>query len=104
MFITFAVQVNQVDINKRPNQKQYDQNTDNITLNCTGNGNPQPTYVWLKKGLNDSILSNKSIYVIEDVIRNNSGVYICEVYNSIGDLNYRKSNSVEINIGEFAMA
>ncbi|CAC5385987.1 unnamed protein product [Mytilus coruscus] len=90
--------VNHLDINKQPNQNQYDQNTDNITLTCRGNGNPQPTYVWLKKGKHNTILSNKSVYVIENVIRNNSGVYICEVYNIIEGILYRKSHSVEIYI------
>ncbi|CAC5425223.1 unnamed protein product [Mytilus coruscus] len=91
-------QVNHVDINKQPNQKQYDTKTDSITLTCKGIGNPQPTYVWFKEGKYNSILSNKSFYVIENIIRNNSGVYICEVNNIIDDINYRKSNSVEINI------
>ncbi|CAC5425219.1 ALCAM [Mytilus coruscus] len=91
-------QVNHVDIIKQPNQQQYDQRTDNITLTCKGNGNPQPTYVWFENGKDNSTLSNKSVYIIENVIRNNSGVYICEVNNIIGDINYRKSNSVEIYI------
>ncbi|XP_071181376.1 uncharacterized protein [Mytilus edulis] len=91
-------QVNQVDITKHPNKKQYDQKTNNITLNCRGTGNPQPTYTWFKKGQNDSLLSNKSVYVITNVIRNRSGVYICEVYNSIDNINFRKAKSVEIHI------
>lgn len=103
MFIKFVVQVNLVDINKQPNQKQYDQKTNHITLNCTANGNPQPTYAWFKKGQNDSILSNKRVYVIQNVIRNNSGVYICKVNNSIDNINYSKSKSVEIHIGELTM-
>ncbi|CAG2229255.1 unnamed protein product [Mytilus edulis] len=93
-------QINHVDINKQPNLQQYDTKTDNITLSCKfkGIGNPQPSYVWFKEGKNNSILSNKSVYVIENVIRNNSGVYICEVYNIIDDIHYRKSNSVGIHI------
>ncbi|CAC5385986.1 unnamed protein product [Mytilus coruscus] len=71
IFIKIAVQINHVEINQLPNQKQYDQKTDNITLTCKGNGNPQPTYVWFK---DNNLLSNKSFYVIENVIRNNSGV------------------------------
>ncbi|CAC5386251.1 unnamed protein product [Mytilus coruscus] len=70
-----------------------------ITLTCKGNGNPEPTYIWFEEGKNNHILSNKSVYVIENVIGNQSGVYICEVYNIIEDVNYRKSNSVKIDIG-----
>lgn len=99
-FINIEDQVNQLDINKQPNQNQYDQKTENITLTCIGNGNPKATYVWFKKGQHSNILSNKSFYVIENVIRNNSGVYICEGYNIIEDILYRKYNSVEIYIGE----
>ncbi|CAG2232323.1 unnamed protein product [Mytilus edulis] len=93
-------QINHVDINKQPNLQQYDTKTDNITLSCKfkGIGNPQPSYVWFKEGKNNSILSNKSVYVIENVIRKNSGVYICEVYNIIDDIHYRKSNSMGIHI------
>ncbi|CAC5409408.1 unnamed protein product [Mytilus coruscus] len=72
--------------------------SDKITLTCKGNGNPEPQYEWFKKDNNNSILSEKSFYVIENVIQNNSGVYICEVYNIIDDVIYRKSNSVEIDI------
>lgn len=99
-FINIEAQINHLDINKQPNQNQYDQKIDNITLTCIGNGNPQATYVWFKKGHNSSILSNKSFYIIKNVIRNNSGVYICEGYNIIEDIIYRKSNSVDIYIGE----
>ncbi|VDH92683.1 cell adhesion molecule 3, partial [Mytilus galloprovincialis] len=91
-------QVNHLDITKQPNQKQYDTKTGNITLTCNGNGNPQPTYTWFKEGEYNTILSNQSFYVIENVIEDNSGVYICEVYNIIEDIRYRKSKSVEIYI------
>ncbi|CAC5411554.1 unnamed protein product [Mytilus coruscus] len=91
-------QVNHVNINKQPNQKQYGPKSDKITLTCEGNGNPEPHYAWFKREKNNSILSKKTFYVIDNVIQNNSGVYICEVYNIIDDVIYRKSNSVEIDI------
>lgn len=102
-FFQIEVPVNHLDITKQPNQKQYDTKTFNITLTCKGNGNPQPTYTWFKEGEYNTILSNQSFYVIENVIEDNSGVYICEVYNIIEDIRYRKSNSVEINIGELTI-
>ncbi|CAC5388973.1 ALCAM [Mytilus coruscus] len=76
-------QVNHVNISKQPDQKQYGQKSDKITLTCKGNGNPEPQYEWFKKENNNSILSKRSFYVIENIIQNNSGV---------------KSNSVEIDI------
>ncbi|VDH99907.1 Hypothetical predicted protein, partial [Mytilus galloprovincialis] len=94
----FAVPVGDVNINNQPNHKQYDRKTDNIILTCKASGNPEPRYKWFKENNNTTILSWTSLYVIEDVIRNNSGVYICEAYNSINDVNYTQKNSVEVNI------
>ncbi|CAC5386258.1 unnamed protein product [Mytilus coruscus] len=103
MFIetgSFDVQfpVKLVNINKQPNKKQYDRLMSNITLTCKGSGNPELTYVWFKKDNKKKILSRKNLYVIDDVIRNNSGLYICEAYNIIGNVEYRTNYSVEIDI------
>lgn len=65
--------------------KKNDSRTAQINLKCKGNENPKPTYTWFKEGSNNSILSSTSVYVIENVIRNNSGVYVWEVYNIIDD-------------------
>ncbi|CAG2250200.1 unnamed protein product [Mytilus edulis] len=96
--ISVKVQVRDVNIKNEPNQKQYDQKTDNITLTCKASGNPEPSYVWYKEDNKSSILSTTDLYVIEDVIRNNSGVYICQAYNIINNIRYNHSTSVEIDI------
>lgn len=103
ILITIAVQVNHVNISKQPNQKLYGPKSDKITLTCKGNANPEPHYEWFKKENNNTILSSKSFYVIDNVKQNKSGVYICEVYNIIDDVIYRQSNSVEIVIGELTI-
>ncbi|CAG2206803.1 unnamed protein product [Mytilus edulis] len=96
--ISVKVQVRDVHIKNEPNHKQYDQKTDNITLTCKANGNPEPSYKWFKENSNRIILSTNDLYIIEDVIRNNSGVYICQAYNTIDNIIYSHSTSVEIDI------
>ncbi|CAG2250201.1 unnamed protein product [Mytilus edulis] len=83
---------------KEPNEKQHDQKTDNITLTCKASGNPKPSYEWYKEDNKSSILSTTDLYVIEDVIRKNSGVYICQAYNIINNIRYNHTTSVEIDI------
>lgn len=87
ILIKITVQINHVIISNQPNRKQYGQKSDEMTLTCKGNGNPEPYYNWFKKQNSNIILSKKSFfYVIEHVIQNNSGMYICEVYNIIEDV------------------
>lgn len=73
--------------------------TDSITLTCKASGDPEPEYKWFKENNNETIISGTNLYVIEDVTRNNSGVYICEVHNIIDNVIYTNSNSVKIDIG-----
>lgn len=39
-------------------------------------------------------------YIIEYVVQNNSGAYICESYNTKDGIDSRTNNSVEIEIGK----
>ncbi|CAC5409412.1 unnamed protein product [Mytilus coruscus] len=96
--ILVKVPVRDVHIKNVPNEKQYDRKTDNITLTCKASGDPEPKYMWFKEDNKISILSWTNIYVIEDVIRNNSGLYICQAYNIINNIKYRHSSAVEIDI------
>lgn len=74
-----------------------------IALTCTGDGNPQPTYKWFRQENRRRILSSTNLYIIEDVVQNNSGVYICEVYNTIDEIEYNANFTVKIDIGELVM-
>ncbi|VDI17039.1 Hypothetical predicted protein [Mytilus galloprovincialis] len=85
-------------ITKQPNQEQYDKKTPLITLTCKGDGNPQPTYKWFRQENRRRILSSTNLYIIEDVVQNNSGVYICEVYNTIDEIEYNANSTVKIDI------
>lgn len=101
ILLKFAVPARDVHINKQPNHKQYDGKTDNITLTCKASGDPYPEYKWFKENNNKTIISGTNLYVIENVTRNNSGVYTCEAYNIINSVKYTQSNSMEINIGNY---
>lgn len=83
----------------QPNKTQYDRRTVKITLTCKGSGNPDPIYKWFKEE-NTSILARTSLYIIDDIHQNNSGIYICEAYNTIDDITYSANCSVNIGIGE----
>ncbi|CAC5411553.1 CADM3 [Mytilus coruscus] len=90
--------VRHINITKQPNKAQYDQKTLTINLTCKGDGNPEPTYKWFRQENTRSILSSTNLYIIEDVVQNSSGVYICEVYNTIDDIEYNTNYSVTIYI------
>lgn len=93
-----------INVNKQPNKKQYDGNTDLINLTCTAIGNPEPEYIWFKQDNRRTVLSRTNTYVIEDVNQNNSGIYICEAYNIIDNIIYKYSYAVPIDIGKLTFA
>ncbi|OPL33642.1 hypothetical protein AM593_08466, partial [Mytilus galloprovincialis] len=64
--------VRHITVTKQPNKAQYDQKTSTINLTCSGDGNPEPTYNWFRQENRSSILSWTNLYIIEDVIKNNS--------------------------------
>lgn len=99
-----AVQITHINVNKQPNQKQYDGNTDLINLTCAAIGNPEPEYIWFKQDNRRTVLSRTNTYVIEDFNRNNSGIYICEAYNRIDNIIYKYSYAVPIDIGKLTFA
>ncbi|CAC5411551.1 CADM3 [Mytilus coruscus] len=96
--LNISYPVRHIDITKQPNKAQYDQKTTTINLSCKGDGNPEPTYKWFRQEYTRSILSSTNLYIIEDVVKNNSDVYICVVYNTIDDIEYNANYSVEIYI------
>ncbi|CAC5411552.1 unnamed protein product [Mytilus coruscus] len=90
--------VRHINITKQPSKAQYNQKTTMINLTCKGDGNPELTYQWFRKENTRSILSSTNLYIIKDIVQNSSGVYICEVYNTIDDIEYNVKYSVEIDI------
>ncbi|CAG2199642.1 unnamed protein product [Mytilus edulis] len=98
--LNFHFGVRHVFINILPERQIFDTTINNITLMCNGDGNPKPTYTWYKRKNKNNILSTSNKYVINDVIQNNSGTYICEVYNFISGETYTASTSVKIAIIE----
>uniref|UniRef100_A0A3P8WJ90 Protein turtle homolog A-like n=1 Tax=Cynoglossus semilaevis TaxID=244447 RepID=A0A3P8WJ90_CYNSE len=65
---------------------------DSLTLSCGAHGNPRPTVVWHKD--NSPIQKHEKIKLLSgtlslaSVTRNTSGVYICHVSNSVGNLTH----------------
>ncbi|XP_076105873.1 uncharacterized protein LOC143074208 [Mytilus galloprovincialis] len=90
--------VRHVNITKQPNQAKYDKKTSTITLTCKGDGNPEPTYKWFRQENTRKMISSTNLFIIYDVIQNNSGGYICQAYNTIDNVEYNANNSVQIDI------
>ncbi|XP_071175400.1 cell adhesion molecule 3-like isoform X2 [Mytilus edulis] len=85
-------------ITTSPDQPSYIEGSDPITLTCWGAGNPIPKYTWYREA-NDTILSNTSSYVINDVIVENGGEYICVIENMVDGRLFNDSSAINIIIG-----
>ncbi|VDI44068.1 Hypothetical predicted protein, partial [Mytilus galloprovincialis] len=77
----------------KPNK--YDKKDCKIILTCKASGNPKPTY---KDDDTRCIIAVTNPYIIDYVVQNNSGLYICEAYNTTDGIIYKAINSVEIEI------
>ncbi|XP_071175399.1 cell adhesion molecule CEACAM1-like isoform X1 [Mytilus edulis] len=84
-------------ITTSPDQPSYIEGSDPITLTCWGAGNPIPKYTWYREA-NDTILSNTSSYVINDVIVENGGEYICVIENMVDGRLFNDSSAINIII------
>ncbi|XP_076109506.1 uncharacterized protein LOC143078528 [Mytilus galloprovincialis] len=84
-------------ITTSPDQPSYIEGSDPITLTCWGAGNPIPKYTWYREA-NDTILSNTSSYVINDVIVENGGEYICVIENMVDGRLFNDSSAFNIII------
>ncbi|XP_052062653.1 cell adhesion molecule 2-like [Mytilus californianus] len=96
--ISVLYSVRETVVTPNPDQPSYIEGSDPITLTCWGAGNPIPTYTWYKEA-NDTILSNTSAYVINDVTVENSGNYICVIENMVDGIMYNDSSDFNIIIG-----
>ena len=57
----------------------------NSTLECFGSGNPKPVIRWIKEGNERIVLSEKKELKLIQVTEEHSGIYICSVFNDLGD-------------------
>ena len=57
----------------------------NSTLECLGSGNPKPSIRWVKEGSERIVLSEKKELKLTQVTEEHSGIYICTVFNDLGD-------------------
>ncbi|XP_071133328.1 CD166 antigen-like [Mytilus edulis] len=90
--------VRMATINKHPDKADYFIGLDtSITLTCTSDGNPKPSYLWYKDKQTDAIGTNQ-ILTINDVNTTGSGVYTCFVSNTINDVIHTKRVQVLVNI------
>lgn len=52
----------------------------NVTFGCFASSHPGSQYTWF---FNNSWVANTSVYVIENVMLNNTGQYTCSAFNNI---------------------
>ena len=74
---------------------------DNVTFTCNATGNPSPTFRWTKNGSvltagsRISLSSGDKQFTITNVIRGDSGQYVCEATNDVTTV---QSNSATLNV------
>lgn len=83
---------------KYPNKTDYVVGLDtSISLNCTTDGNPKPSYLWYKDSQIEAISTSKTLS-ITDVTTTNSGIYTCIVRNTFYDSIYTKRVQIHVFI------
>ena len=74
---------------------------DNVTFTCNATGNPAPTFRWTKigsvltTGSRISLSSGGKQLTLTNVIREDSGQYVCEATNNVRTV---PSNSATLNV------
>ena len=74
---------------------------DNVTFTCNATGNPSPTFRWTKNssvltaGSRISFSSDSKQLTMTNVIRGDSGQYVCEAINDVTTV---QSNSATLNV------
>lgn len=71
-----------------------------IKLRCTSNGNPEPTIQWTKDGKSierkmGQVQVGKWAITLEDLIPDDSGLYVCKICNIHGCINHTTKIEVE---------
>lgn len=85
-------------VTKHPNKQMYIVSVDtSITLTCKSDGNPKPIYHWYKDNHDDNI-STAENFTLRNINTTDSGIYTCNVSNTINGLTYTDAASMEVNI------
>ena len=66
-----------------------------VTFHCTADGNPAPTYTWLRDGMP---VSSRSTFSIKNVSFDTAGVYVCVANNTIEAGRRTNSASVALKV------
>jgi len=72
-----------------------------VNLNCKAEGNPYVSFTWYKESDMNSQLSTEHLLMINDLMANKSGIYVCKAYNSINGQMYTMTETVNVTIGEY---
>ncbi|CAG2201843.1 MUSK [Mytilus edulis] len=96
--MSFKNNVRTPTVTKHPNKQIYIVSADtSITLPCTSDGNPKPSYRWYKDSLDDKI-SIAANFTLRNINTTDRGIYTCNVSNTINGLTYTDVASIEVNI------
>lgn len=88
-------------ITKSPNLPNYAEGTTSITLECSAEGNPTPTFTWHKDSdMNTTLMTGKTFTLSQkDVIVNNTGNYVCVGHNTFNGKQHELTEVQHIQIG-----
>ena len=70
------------------------ENQDSVTLTCSADSNPPPTFVWLRSG-QDGEVGRGPVLTIDPVDRTHIDTYSCIATNSLGS---SKAKSVDVDV------
>ena len=100
MITLFLSNTDQPEFSLHPKNKTKTEG-DNVTFTCNATGNPSPTLRWTKNGSvltagsRISLSSDDKQFTITNVIREDSGQYVCEAINDVTTV---RSISATLNV------
>ena len=96
----FTLYVDIVDPVETPSIEIYDGNHPNITLICSGIGNPLPEYAWNWTRNTTQPIQWEKYATTQNITLtsvNDSGMYKCEIKNSVAGIIYLKNANITVN-------
>ena len=93
--------VRNIGITKSPNLSNYAEGATSITLECSAEGNPPPTFTWHKDSdMSTTLVTGKTFILSQnDVIVNNTGNYVCVGHNTFNVKQHELTAVQHIQIG-----